>query len=76
MDHSNHDTVNMPSQQITTVLNLLVQITNNSFRLLADQMTQIGDTMAIPRLQTQNGNLSQNSISLTRKPLPFVLSHE
>ena len=64
MDHNNHDMVNMLSQQIVTVLNQLVQITNDSFRLLTDQMTRIGDAMAIPRGQPQNGNPTENAKTL------------
>ena len=64
MDHNNHDMVNMLSQQIVTVLNQLVQITNDSFRLLTDQMTRIGDAMAIPQVQPQNGNPTEHAKKL------------
>lgn len=37
MDHSNHDMVIMLSQQITILLNQLVQTTNDSFRLLLNK---------------------------------------
>lgn len=50
MDHSNHNMVNMLSQQITIVLNPSVQMTNDSFQLLDEQMIRIGDDKAIPQV--------------------------
>lgn len=64
MDHTNHDMVQMLSQQIAIMLKSLVQTTIDSFILLVDQMTRIGDAMAIPQVQTQHGNLAQNPIAL------------
>lgn len=50
MDHTNHDMVQMLSQQIAIMLKSLVQTTIDSFILLVDQMTRIGDAMAIPQV--------------------------
>lgn len=50
MDHSNHNMVNMLSQQITIVLNPSVQMTNDSFQLLDEQVIRIGDDKAIPQV--------------------------
>lgn len=38
MDESNHDMVNMLTQQIGTVFNPLIQNTNHSYQQLAHQM--------------------------------------
>lgn len=46
------------------MLNPFVQTTNDSFRMLSEQMTQIGDANAIPRAQPQNMNPAQNATTL------------
>lgn len=40
----------MSDQQITIVLNPSVQMTNDSFQLLDEQMIRIGDDKAIPQV--------------------------
>jgi hypothetical protein len=44
MDESNHDMVNMLTQQTVTVLNPLIHNTNNSYQMLATQMGRIADS--------------------------------
>ena len=48
MDDSNHDMVNMLTQQIGTVFNPLIQNTNQSYQLLANQMGRIVDFFGAP----------------------------
>jgi len=54
MDHSKQDMINLLSQHMIKVLNYLVQTTNDSFQILANQMAQIGDVLVIPRVVIQN----------------------
>ncbi|KAK2422316.1 hypothetical protein QL285_032860 [Trifolium repens] len=55
MDESNHDMVNMLTQQIGTVFNPLIQNTNQSYQLLANQMGRIADFFGAPQVpQIQN----------------------
>lgn len=46
--------INLLSQHMIKVLNYLVQTTNDSFQILANQMAQIGDVLVIPRVVIQN----------------------
>ncbi|KAK2375579.1 hypothetical protein QL285_076464 [Trifolium repens] len=52
MDESNHDMVNLLTQQIGTVFNPLIQNTNDSYQMLAYQMGRIADFFGTPP-QTQ-----------------------
>ncbi|KAK2388886.1 hypothetical protein QL285_062523 [Trifolium repens] len=53
MDESNHDMVNLLTQQIGTVFNPLIQNTNDSYQMLAYQMGRIADFFGTPPPQTQ-----------------------
>ncbi|KAK2422326.1 hypothetical protein QL285_032868 [Trifolium repens] len=53
MDESNHDMVNLLTQQIGTVFNPMIQNTNDSFQMLVYQMSQIADFFGTPAPQTQ-----------------------
>ncbi|KAK2416752.1 hypothetical protein QL285_039119 [Trifolium repens] len=53
MDESNHDMVNLLTQQIGTVFNPLIQNTNDSYQMLAYQMGRIADFFGTPTPQTQ-----------------------
>lgn len=59
MDHNKHDKINLLSQQMTMILNYLVQTTNGSFQILTNQ---IGDSLAIPRMTTQSKTLVQHVV--------------
>jgi hypothetical protein len=48
MDESNHEMVNMLTQQIGTVFNPLIQTTNDSYQLLANQMGRMTDFFGAP----------------------------
>ncbi|WJX30008.1 hypothetical protein P8452_18592 [Trifolium repens] len=61
MDESNHDMVNMLTQQIGTVFNPLIQNTNQSYQLLANQMGRIADFFGAPQVPNQQ---IQNVVSL------------
>lgn len=51
MDESNHEMVNMLTQQIGTVFNPLIQNTNWSYELLANQMGLIVDLFGASQAQ-------------------------
>ncbi|WJX94328.1 hypothetical protein P8452_75757 [Trifolium repens] len=53
MDESNHDMVNLLTQQIGTVFNPLIQNTNDSYQMLAYQMGRIADFFGTATPQTQ-----------------------
>ncbi|CAJ2679325.1 unnamed protein product [Trifolium pratense] len=48
MDESNHEMVNLLTQQIGTVFNPLIQNTNESYQMLAFQMSRIADFFGTP----------------------------
>ncbi|KAK2456608.1 hypothetical protein QL285_003958 [Trifolium repens] len=60
MDESNHDMVNMLTQQIGTVFNPLIQNTNQSYQLLANQMGRIADFFGAPQIPNQQVPQIQN----------------
>ncbi|KAH1247616.1 hypothetical protein GmHk_06G017478 [Glycine max] len=51
MDESNHDMVNMLTQQIGTVINPLIQNTNDSYQMLTNQISRIADFFGAPPIQ-------------------------
>ncbi|KAH1252502.1 hypothetical protein GmHk_04G009456 [Glycine max] len=51
MDESNHDMVNMLTQQIGTVINPLIQNTNDSYQTLTNQISRIADFFGAPPIQ-------------------------
>ena len=64
MDESNHDMVNMLTQQIGTVFNPLIQNTNQSYQLLANQMGRIADFFGAPQVPHQQVPQIQNVVPL------------
>ncbi|WJX24020.1 hypothetical protein P8452_13183 [Trifolium repens] len=64
MDESNHDMVNMLTQQIGTVFNPLIQNTNQSYQLLANQMGRIADFFGAPQAPNQQVPQIQNVVPL------------
>ncbi|WJX56991.1 hypothetical protein P8452_42594 [Trifolium repens] len=64
MDDSNHDMVNMLTQQIGTVFNPLIQNTNQSYQLLANQMGRIADFFGAPQVPNQQVPQIQNVVPL------------
>jgi len=58
MDDTNHEMVNMLTQQIGTVFNPLIQQTHNSYQTLIDQMGRIVDFFGAP--PTQNRPMPHN----------------
>ncbi|WJX34091.1 hypothetical protein P8452_22239 [Trifolium repens] len=64
MDESNHDMVNMLTQQIGTVFNPLIQNTNQSYQLLANQMGRIADFFGAPQAHNQQVPQVQNVVPL------------
>ncbi|XP_027337413.1 uncharacterized protein LOC113851132 [Abrus precatorius] len=60
MDESNHEMVNMLTHQMTTVLNPIVEMTNTSYQILAEQMRRIADVFGAPRVPIRQGqNVAQ-----------------
>ncbi|WJX89442.1 hypothetical protein P8452_71441 [Trifolium repens] len=70
MDESNHDMVNMLTQQIGTVFNPLIQNTNQSYQLLANQMGRIADFFGAPQAHNQQVPQIQNVVpsQITQAP--------
>ncbi|KAK2437576.1 hypothetical protein QL285_022449 [Trifolium repens] len=64
MDESNHDMVNMLTQQIGTIFNPLIQNTNQSYQLLANQMGRIADFFGAPQAPNQQVPQIQNVVPL------------
>ncbi|KAK2422544.1 hypothetical protein QL285_033071 [Trifolium repens] len=64
MDESNDDMVNMLTQQIGTVFNPLIQNTNQSYQLLANQMGRIADFFGAPQAHNQQVPQIQNVVPL------------
>ncbi|KAK2456809.1 hypothetical protein QL285_004146 [Trifolium repens] len=64
MDESNHDMVNMLIQQIGIVFNPLIQNTNQSYQLLANQMGRIADFFGAPQVPNQQVPQIQNVVPL------------
>ncbi|KAK2428173.1 hypothetical protein QL285_026709 [Trifolium repens] len=64
MDDSNHDMVNMLTQQIGTVFNPLIQNTNQSYQLLANQIGRIADFFGAPQVPNQQVPQIQNVVPL------------
>jgi hypothetical protein len=71
MDESNHEMVNLLTQQIGTVFNPLIQSTNDSYNMLAHQMGRIADFFGTPappvqpRLNYQAPQLIMPAMSAT-----------
>ena len=64
MDESNHEMVNLLTQQIGTVFNPLIRDTNRSYQALTTQMERIVDFFARPQLVYQPVTQIQNQQSL------------
>ncbi|KAK2363144.1 hypothetical protein QL285_088154 [Trifolium repens] len=64
MDDSNHDMVNMLTQQIGTLFNHLIQNTNQSYQVLATQMGRIADFFGAPQVPNQQVPQIQNVVPL------------
>src|SRR6266487_241654 len=67
MDESNHEMVNMLTQQIGTIFNPLFQTTNNSYQLLANQMGRMTDFFGAPNAPNTAMHNGQN------EPIPNVV---
>ncbi|MCI42228.1 hypothetical protein A2U01_0063464 [Trifolium medium] len=70
MDESNHDMVNLLTHQIGIVFNHLIQSTNDSYQMLAYQMSRIADFFGTPppvqpRLHQQAPQLIMPAMSAT-----------
>ena len=64
MDESNHEMVNLFTQQIGTVFNHLIRDTNRSYQALTTQMGRIADFFAAPQPVYQPVTQIQNQQSL------------
>ena len=77
MEETNHDMVNMMTQQIGTVINPLIRDTNTSYQRLSDQMERIANFFGAPPIQNnplpQNRNLRAIEIIADE---PVVRNHE
>ena len=77
MEETNHDMVNMMTQQIGTVINPLIRDTNTSYQRLSDQMERIANFFGAPPIQNnplpQNRNVRAIEIIADE---PVVRNHE
>ena len=51
MADTNHDMVNMVTQQVTMVINPLIKETNSSYQALSQQMGRIADLLGAPQVR-------------------------
>ncbi|KEH27909.1 hypothetical protein MTR_5g049110 [Medicago truncatula] len=51
MADTNHDMVNMVTQQVTTVINPFIQETNSSYQSISQQMWRIADFLGAPQVR-------------------------
>ena len=65
MDESNHEMVNLLTQQMGTVFNPLIRDTNQSYQALTTQMGRITDFFAPPQPVTEIQN--QQSLQLVEQ---------
>jgi hypothetical protein len=80
MDESNHDMVNMLTQQIGTIFNPLIQNTNQSYQVLVTQMRRIADFFALkqpvtPRFPNINKYKEYQSFLIRKRSITFILQH-
>jgi len=66
MEESNHEMVNMVTQQIGTVINLLIRDTNTSYQMLSAQMERIANYFGTP--PTRNSPVSQETTTSVEVP--------
>lgn len=59
MEESSHDMVNMLTQQIGTMFNLLIQNTNHSYQMLANQMGRIADVFGTRQVRDPDSSNSK-----------------
>ncbi|XP_058771881.1 uncharacterized protein LOC131645223 [Vicia villosa] len=60
MDESNHDMVNALTQQIGTIFTPMVNNTNHSYEMLANQMSRIADFFGTPPVQPRHTSQVSN----------------
>ncbi|PNX54366.1 hypothetical protein L195_g047984 [Trifolium pratense] len=70
MDESNHEMVNTLTSQLGTVLNPLINNTNDSYQLLAGQMSRIADFFGAPLVPNQPFRPVQNQIPIQHQGMP------
>jgi len=66
MEESNHEMVNMVTQQIGTIINPLIRETNTSYQMLSAQMERIANYFGAPL--TRNTPVSQETNTLIEIP--------
>ncbi|PNX68809.1 hypothetical protein L195_g056372, partial [Trifolium pratense] len=71
MDESNHEMVNTLTSQLGTILNPLINNTNNNYQLLAHQMGRIADFFGTPAMPNQNLQPIRNQAHVQNQSLPI-----
>ncbi|XP_045831592.1 uncharacterized protein LOC123922985 [Trifolium pratense] len=71
MDESNHEMVNTLTSQLRTILNPLINNTNNNYQLLAHQMGRITDFFGTPAMPNQNLQPIRNQAHVQDQGLPI-----
>ncbi|CAJ2638053.1 unnamed protein product [Trifolium pratense] len=77
MDESNHEMVNLLTQQIGTVFNPLIQNTNESYQMLAFQMSRIADFFGTPPPPPRVNPVTPQVIlpAMSSTPVQFLTQH-
>ena len=57
IDHCNHEMVNTLTNHMTSVLNLMLRTTNESYQQMNEILTRMGDVLAISRNQPVNRSI-------------------
>ncbi|CAJ2646962.1 unnamed protein product [Trifolium pratense] len=70
MDESNHEMVNTLTSQLGTILNPLINNTNNNYQLLAHQMGRIADFFGTPAMPNQNLQPIRNQAHVQNQGFP------
>ncbi|XP_045831224.1 uncharacterized protein LOC123922561 [Trifolium pratense] len=71
MDESNHEMVNTLTSQLGTILNPLINNTNDNYQLLAHQMGRIADFFGTPAMPNQNIQPIRNQEHVQDRGLPI-----
>ncbi|PNX54734.1 hypothetical protein L195_g048355 [Trifolium pratense] len=73
MDESNHEMVNTLTSQLGTILNPLINNTNNNYQLLAHQMGRIADFFGTPAMPNQNINPFETQRIFRTRVCPLMM---
>jgi hypothetical protein len=70
MDESNHEMINLLTQQLGTVIDPLIQDLNNSYQMLTNQMSRIAYFFGAPPTQQQQIRPIPTQAPVQRNQMP------